>query len=406
MNIGIVTTWFERGAGYVSRSYKDVLEQCHNVFIYGRGGDKYAVGDPVWDGPDVVWGPRFGRSTAISMIHFVRWLRKHQIDIVIFNEQQDIRPVLATKELGYTVGAYVDYYTRETVGDFDVYDFLICNTDRHYSVFKGHPCCLHVPWGTDPNIFQPVNLDRLVQAEKVTFFHNAGMGGVNLRKGTDFLVEAFRNVTMPARLVIHSQVGLDQYGRAIAKQIRNDTRIEFIHCTVGAPGLYHLGDVYVYPTRLEGIGLTICEALASGLPVITTDCAPMNEFVKDGITGALIRVAQEAIRDDRYYWPESYVDLNHLKQVLNEYASDPKMVLRQKLAGRNYVVKLRNWSVNAEGLSSRMANLVCEGRMRQKPARTRQVLWFFQHFQEFARAIVQSRKVELCGVKLKDQLLL
>ena len=69
-----------------------------------------------------------------------------------------------------------------------------------------------------------------------------------------------------------------------------DPRIEFIEKTVSAPGLYFRGDVYLYPTRLEGIGLTICEALASGLPVITTNDAPMNEFVIDGETGYLVDV--------------------------------------------------------------------------------------------------------------------
>lgn len=406
MNIGIVSTWFERGAGYVSRAYKEVLEQNHKVYVYGRGGETYAVGDPAWDGPEITWGPRFGRGTTISMIHFTRWLRNCQIEIVLFNEQQDIRPVIAAKKLGYTVGAYVDYYTRETVREFGVYDFLICNTRRHYSVFESHSCCFYVPWGTDPNIFKPAKLDRLVHANEVTFFHSAGMGGVNLRKGTDFLVEAFKNVTMPARLVIHSQVALDHYGRGVAEQIRNDPRIEFVHCTVGAPGLYHLGDVYVYPTRLEGIGLTICEALAAGLPVITTDCAPMNEFVEDGVTGALVRVAREAYRNDGYYWPESYVDIDHLTKLLNEYAADREMVLRQKSAARNYAVTERNWAVNTDGLRSAIINVLCEDRVRQTPSSLCRIRWFFQHYHDFARAIVRARKVDLCGVKLKDQLLL
>ena len=123
----------------------------------------------------------------------------------------------------------------------------------------------------------------------VRFFHSAGMGGVELRKGTDILVRAFQQVTGNAQLIIHSQVGLDRYA-SVASLIHNDPRIEFIEATVGAPGLYHLGDVYVYPSRLEGIGLTIAEALACGLPVITTDCAPMNEFVQKDFNGKLVSI--------------------------------------------------------------------------------------------------------------------
>lgn len=38
MNIGIVTTWFERGAAYVSRQYLEALRSDSNnsVYIYMR----------------------------------------------------------------------------------------------------------------------------------------------------------------------------------------------------------------------------------------------------------------------------------------------------------------------------------------------------------------------------------
>lgn len=50
MNIAIVTTWFERGAAYVSRQYRQALMRSHQVFIYARGGEAYAATDPVWNG--------------------------------------------------------------------------------------------------------------------------------------------------------------------------------------------------------------------------------------------------------------------------------------------------------------------------------------------------------------------
>ena len=43
MNIGIVTTWFERGGAYVSRQYRDLLKNDFNVFIYARGGEQSRV---------------------------------------------------------------------------------------------------------------------------------------------------------------------------------------------------------------------------------------------------------------------------------------------------------------------------------------------------------------------------
>lgn len=53
MKIGIVTTWFERGAAYVSRQFMDILKSTDEVFIYARGGEAYAQGNPTWDLPNV-----------------------------------------------------------------------------------------------------------------------------------------------------------------------------------------------------------------------------------------------------------------------------------------------------------------------------------------------------------------
>ena len=55
MNVGIVTTWFERGAAYVSKAYMQTLSSQHNVFIYARGGEEAGTGDPNWDLPCVTW---------------------------------------------------------------------------------------------------------------------------------------------------------------------------------------------------------------------------------------------------------------------------------------------------------------------------------------------------------------
>jgi len=42
--------------------------------------------------------------------------------------------------------------------------------------------------------------------------------------------------------------------------------------------LYHRGDICVQPSRWEGLGLQLLECQAAGLPLITTDAPPMNEY--------------------------------------------------------------------------------------------------------------------------------
>ena len=226
------------------------------------------------------------------------------------------------REKGIKIGAYIDYYQEDTVHCFELYDFLICNTKRHYSVFEWHPQVKYIPWGTDVDLFKPLE-SRKAPEDPLIFFHSGGYSALS-RKGLNHILSAlpFLNGTS-WKLVIHVQVSFEHKLRPKQKKIfekfLSSGQIEVIESTVTAPGLYHLGDVYVYPTRLEGIGLSIAEALSMGLPVITTNEGPMNEFIEDGVNGKLVRVEKKYARSDGYYWPLSDVSSDDLAQQMNYY---------------------------------------------------------------------------------------
>jgi len=58
--------------------------------------------------------------------------------------------------------------------------------------------------------------------------------------------------------------------------------------------LYATADLFVFPTRGDCLPLAVLEALASGLPVITTAVGALPEAVRDGETGAIIPVDDAA----------------------------------------------------------------------------------------------------------------
>lgn len=371
MNVGIVTTWFERGAAYVSRAYMDAFRAAsHNVFVYARGGEGYGRGSAEWDLPCVTWAPRLGYrngSVVFDLNHLTRWLSDRRIDVVFFNEERNWHVVRLCKRLGYTIGAYIDYYTPATVPLFDVYDFVVCNTRRHYSVFEHHPHCFHVPWGTDTELFRPRENDR---EGPVRFFHSVGQSP--LRKGTDLVVRAFRALDGDAHLVVHTQRSVADWPGDT--DLLDHPRIEVIARTVTAPGLYHLGDVYVYPSRLDGIGLTLCEALACGLPAITTGDAPMNEFVTDGANGLLVPVAERERRRDDYYWPMATADVDELTSRMQWYVDEPSRVAAHARQARFSAEERFCWRKNAADLADRVAALVDRSR-KESPALHTRAVW-------------------------------
>ena len=346
MNIGFVTTWLNRGAAYVTRAYIASLSEGNQIYVYARGGEVEEKGRDEWDQNFVTWGTRshFGIPTYIIWPDFKKWVISNRLDVIIFNEQQSWDIILKCINLGVKIGTYVDYYTRDTVPFFELFDFLLCNTQRHFGVFKHYPQCYFIPWGTDCVLYSgesPKPSNGLV-----TFFHSCGMSPN--RKGTDLLIKSFHEIKGPTRLVIHSQVPLKD--PELKNILSLDDRITLLVDTVGPPGLYHMGDVYVYPTRLEGIGLTIAEALASGLPVITADNGPMNEFVVHGLNGRLVKTCKCQKREDNYYWDECECDPKSLEDAMKFYIDHPENLRQQKINARKFAVEKLDWRINSSGL--------------------------------------------------------
>jgi 1,2-diacylglycerol 3-alpha-glucosyltransferase len=355
VNVGIVTTWFERGAAYVSRQYMELFEaQGVKTFIYARGGERQARVDPNWERPNVTWAkPSFvpGAGT-LDRKDFLAWIRKNGITVVLFNEQHWMPAVLWARDAGVLTLAYIDYYTEKTIPFHAAYDGLVCNTRRHFSAFEWHPQCTFVPWGTDLEVFRPTGACAPVQGDgRCVFFHSAGMSPY--RKGTDLVIEAFARMQerTRARLVIHTQVDLARDFPGLAGKVADlerQGRLSVIHREVTAPGLYHLGDVYVYPSRLEGVGLTQAEALACGLPIITPDNPPMSEFVALE-SGIVVPVAKFWSRFDAYYWPMCEADIGALAAAMDRYAVEPDIGERKRKA-RQYAQEYLDWSCNGGSL--------------------------------------------------------
>jgi 1,2-diacylglycerol 3-alpha-glucosyltransferase len=356
MRIGIVTQWADCGAGYVSRAYQETLSAENDVFIFARGSRRQSTGS-IWDQPRVHWAGPHPCVSGFKLAEFRRWVHRNGIQVVLFNEQRWWEGVLESQRLGLLTGAYIDYYTAETVPLFRLFDFLICNTRRHRSVFSDHPQCQYVPWGTDVRLFCPSGKPE-TPTTKVRFFTNSGRGGINARsdpsldrRGTEFILAAMPAVKGNCELIIHSQCGLGECPGSWQDAVRKDSRIMFIEKTVGPPGLYSLGTVYVYPSRLDGIGLTLPEALASGLPAITTASPPMTEFVQDGFNGRTVRIERSVCRHDGYYWPESLVDVRDLACVMQDYVDNPDVVSQHSGRARERAVQTLDWRRNSARLS-------------------------------------------------------
>lgn len=114
------------------------------------------------------------------------------------------------------------------------------------------------------------------------------------RKGFDTLVAAIARLDDPSmRLLVVGRVDPHEYAALIAQHGLGD-RIRFAGSSDDVAFHHAAADCFALPTRYEPWGLVIVEALASGLPVVTTAVAGAALAVRDGETGRLLQDADGA----------------------------------------------------------------------------------------------------------------
>jgi glycosyltransferase involved in cell wall biosynthesis len=198
------------------------------------------------------------------------------LDVLIVLEGQAVhrRIVRAAKSRGIKVHSLAFW---EWFGPYDpiwnLYDKIICTNRFCLSVIR--------KFGINNAVLLTLPVDvaslpeRVISGPAKTFVHNAGRFGADDRKSTLLTVEAFHQVrNQDVRFVVRSQ-------NPLPRRIEDPRIRYFIGNLPDYRDLYREGEVFVQPSKAEGIGLSILEAMACGLPVITTDYPPMNEYTSD-----------------------------------------------------------------------------------------------------------------------------
>jgi L-malate glycosyltransferase len=55
------------------------------------------------------------------------------------------------------------------------------------------------------------------------------------------------------------------------------------------PRWYHMADIYISPSHVDGSSVSLLEALACGLPCLVSDIPGNKEWVEEGVNGWLFR---------------------------------------------------------------------------------------------------------------------
>lgn len=109
------------------------------------------------------------------------------------------------------------------------------------------------------------------------------------RKGIDILINALNQIQDEYSCVIIGERPDDNYFNEVNREKNDKTFFVDFKSKDELKQYYLMADFFVLPTRFDVWGLVVNEALANGLPVITTtSCVAGTELIIDGENGFLI----------------------------------------------------------------------------------------------------------------------
>ena len=113
-------------------------------------------------------------------------------------------------------------------------------------------------------------------------FNFGTVGGQPLRKGFLYLLQAWKQLQLPnARLLLRTDAPLDR-SPALRGLLHELPNVEIVRYVDDMSDFYRRCDAFVFPTIDDGFGMALLEAMAHGLPTITTThCGAAELFTPD-----------------------------------------------------------------------------------------------------------------------------
>jgi glycosyltransferase involved in cell wall biosynthesis len=155
-----------------------------------------------------------------------------------------------------------------------------------------------IPYGVDLKHFHPASQTCLVKKSeplKLLF-----VGRINQRKGIKYLLQALS-------LVDPEHVQLTVCGRVVdnLERFRPFEDQILIRPSVTAEELvraYQNADIFIFPSVAEGFGQVLLEALACGLPILTTTHTAAPDLIEDGEQGFILEPRRPDLLAEKINW--------------------------------------------------------------------------------------------------------
>jgi glycosyltransferase involved in cell wall biosynthesis len=257
---------------------------------------RFAIGRGLrwWVAPAVVPSAiaRVFREAPFDMlrVHSLRYIgpsalwarRRHRLDVPIVAHHHHLDPSPLNRTIEKRV---VDRVDHVVVGS----EFARRQLASELGARVDHVSV--IPYGVDARFApRPPRADLRQRYDLGTGTIVLYFGGLKPRKNLPLLLEMWAGVVAgrpSARLLVAGGGAMLDALRARATALGVADSVRFTGYVAEAEKAAHfnLADVFVFPSAMEGFGLTVAEAMASGLAMVVSDRGSIPELVADGEGG-------------------------------------------------------------------------------------------------------------------------
>ncbi len=148
--------------------------------------------------------------------------------------------------------------------------------------------------GLDVRRFHPEPGTRTEEKKKLGFPENSflllSVGELNSNKNHQAVILALAQLRDKA--VFYGICGRGKGRKKLEKLIVKEglqDHVKLLGYRKDVESVLHGADCFIFPSRREGFGMAAVEAMASGIPLITSDCRGTREYMMHGKTGLVCR---------------------------------------------------------------------------------------------------------------------
>ena len=115
------------------------------------------------------------------------------------------------------------------------------------------------------------------------------VGRLHPTKSYDVLIRAAAGLPAGAEVVIHGEGDERPHLEALVRDLGLEGRVRLPGFATDLGDAFRGMDVYVQPSRAEGFGLSVVQAMTAGLPVVVSSAGSLPELVDRGRSGLIVR---------------------------------------------------------------------------------------------------------------------